>query len=117
MEGAAYYKIEAGMSPSFSGANAVAWNDTTANPFYTRPHFDEMAQNYPDYQQWYWRVTPYEPYGTYYWRVRTLTATSQSGWSNIWRFQVAASSRWHPIRTLGAMENRWQIGAATRLTT
>lgn len=47
-------------------------------------------------------------FGVYYWRVRQ----SPSGaWSEVRRFQVAAQSQWQFTRTLGASENRLQIGS------
>lgn len=42
------------------------------------------------------------PAGSYYWRV----AADDGAWSDIWRFQVAAQSRWRYARTLGDLANR-----------
>ena len=50
--------------------------------------------------------------GTYYWRVRGRSGGLPLGeWSDPWRFQVAAQSRWRAGRDLGNPENRLAIGA------
>lgn len=50
-------------------------------------------------------------FGTYYWRVMARRAgVPLGGWSEVWRFQVAAPSRWRDTRTLLAVENRNLIG-------
>ncbi len=52
-------------------------------------------------------------YGTYYWRVRGLDdgGSPLGDWSDPWRFQVAATSRWRSSRIIGNSTNRAQIGA------
>lgn len=51
-------------------------------------------------------------FGTYYWRVlaRRADGLPLGGWSEVWRFQVAAPSRWRDTRSLAAVENRNLIG-------
>ncbi len=51
------------------------------------------------------------PAGTYYWRVMARRGgVPLAGWSNVWRFQVAAPSRWRDTRALLAVANRNLIG-------
>lgn len=46
-------------------------------------------------------------FGTYYWRVMARRAgVPLGGWSEVWRFQVAAPSRWRDTRTLLAVDHR-----------
>ncbi len=53
-------------------------------------------------------------YGTYYWRVLARRAgLPLGGWSDVWRFQVAAPSRWRDTRTLLSVTNRNLIGFDT----
>ncbi len=51
-------------------------------------------------------------YGTYYWRVRGRSGGSPlGGWSEPWRFQVAAQSHWREGRTLKDSGNQLLIGS------
>jgi hypothetical protein len=49
-------------------------------------------------------------YGTFYWRVRAMTINGWSGWSAVWRFQIASQSEWRYTRMPGKLENRLIIG-------
>jgi len=51
------------------------------------------------------------PAGAYYWRVMARRAGAPlAGWSDVWRFQVAAASRWRDTRALRAIANRNLVG-------
>jgi hypothetical protein len=49
-------------------------------------------------------------YGTFYWRVRASVNGSWTGWSDIWRFQIASQSEWLENRSIGSPYNQVQIG-------
>lgn len=101
MASADSYQVEINTDPGF-GAAYVVHTATVPYAAYTPPtHLDY----YPQYTS-----TITLPFGTYYWRVRGRSGGSPVGnWSNPWRFQVAAQSRWRESRTLG--ENQLLIGS------
>ncbi|MEJ5197810.1 MAG: hypothetical protein WHX53_02695 [Anaerolineae bacterium] len=82
--GAAAYRVQISRNDEDHGfANGLVVDETVPYPAFT-PAI---------------RLAP----GTYYWRV---SADDGASWSAIWRFQVAAQSRWRYSRTLGDLVNR-----------
>lgn len=86
LQQASSYRVQISTSPdpaSFEQAAFLKANAQVEYPLYTHPV----------------RL----PYGTYYWRVMALNASNAplGAWSNIFRFQVAAQSRYRDARVIG----------------
>ena len=72
---------------------------------------DNATVSYPSYapsQSFAQRSLGAVDFGVYYWRVRV---TGSPNWSEPLRFQIAAQSQWQLNRTIGAVENRLQVGS------
>ncbi len=93
LTGASAYDVQISQDETFS---SIADSATVPYPVYA-PNQSLAQRNLGDLD-----------FGVYYWRVRQ----SPSGtWSEVRRFQIAAQSQWQFTRTLGATENRLQIGS------
>lgn len=94
-QGATEYQVQVSRQVDFSSS---VISQTVNIPLYSPKY--SLAQRILD------RIN----YGTFYWHVRALSDQGWSGWSEIWRFQIASQSEWRSVRTLGNAENRLLIG-------
>jgi hypothetical protein len=93
ISGASSYDVEISLDQSFSSTVDTA---TVSSPAYAPTQ--SLAQ----------RSLGDVDFGVYYWRVRQ---SPSGGWSETWRFQIAAQSQWKNTRTLGDIGNQLQIGS------
>jgi hypothetical protein len=103
LQGASRYEVQISLDPSFE-AGQIVDQAVALYPVYTPFKKLDSAPGDP---------TSSLPYGTYYWRVRALDVLSVplSGWTDSWRFQVAAQSHWVYDRSLGNLANQWKVAS------
>ena len=97
LQDATQYQVEVDRDPGFSTVS-VTNTATTEIPAYA-PWYNIAQRNLERNE-----------FGTYYWHVRGFVNGAWTGWSETWRFQIAAQSEWRYNRSIDQLENRLLIG-------